>query len=101
MSTNKNTPQYSKEFKIKTVKLMVEEGQSLSETSRQLGVSVQTLCKWKRKRRSDGQQAFPGSGNSATEKDEELKRIKAENRKLRFERDILKEAVSYIAPDRK
>lgn len=98
MSTNNR--QYSKEFKIKTVKLMVEEGQSLSETSRQLGVSEQTLSNWKRKWRSDGEQAFPGSGNSATEKDEELKRIKAENRKLRRERDILKEAVTYIAPDR-
>ena len=95
-----NNPQYSKEFKINTVKLMVEEGQSLSETSRQLGVSEQTLCNWKRKWRSDGKQAFHGSGNSATEKDEELKRIKAENRKLRRERDILKEAVTYIAPDR-
>ena len=96
-----NNRLYSKEFKINTVKLMVEEGQSLRETARQLGVSEQTLCAWKRKWRSDGQQAFPGSGNSATEEDEELRRIKDENRKLRRERDILKEAVAYIAPDRK
>lgn len=91
--------QYSKEFKKNAVELVLEEEQSVRQTAKELGVSENTLHRWKREWNKNGEDAFPGKGTPTTSKDEELKRLKRENRRLRREREILKKAVSYISPD--
>ena len=43
---------YSKEFKLDALNLL-QEGKSISEISRNLGISVNTLCTWRRRYKLD------------------------------------------------
>ena len=69
------------------------------EVAKELEIRPDILRKWKKKFESDGQSAFPGSGRLKPE-DEELRRLRRENERLRMERDILKKAVA-ICSDRR
>ena len=82
---------YTREFKLAAVKLITEQGRSVAEAARSLGVSEKQLRHWKSVLREQGQQAFPGNGNLPPA-DEELRRLKEENQRLRMERDVLKKA---------
>jgi transposase len=87
---------YTAEFKIEAVKLITEQGYSLREAARNLGVSEKQLRKWKRSLEVQGDQAFPGKGNLPPAQ-EEIRRLQEENRRLRMERDILKKATAFFA----
>ena len=58
------------------------------------------LRKWIRKFEGDGDKAFPGSGRLKPE-DEENRRLRRENERLRMERDILKKAVAICSGRRR
>lgn len=94
MSEQRKT--YTAEFKIAAVKLVTEQGYSLREAARSLGVSEKQLRKWKRDLQEHGSQAFPGKGNLPPEQ-EEIRRLKEEVQRLRMERDILKKATAFFA----
>jgi len=47
---------------------------------------------------AEGAEAFPGKGCLKPE-DEELRRLREENRRLRMERDILKKATAFFAKE--
>ena len=87
---------YTAEFKVAAVKLVTEQGYSLREAARSLGVSEKQHRKWKRSLEDQGQQAFPGKGNLPPVQ-EEIRRLKEENQRLRMERDILKKATAFFA----
>ena len=89
---------FSQEFKMNAVSMVVDQGRDLIDTAHDLDIRPDMLRKWKRKFESDGQQAFPGSGHLKPE-EEELRRLRRENERLRMERDILKKAVA-ICSDR-
>ncbi len=86
---------YDKEFKISAVKMILEEGISTAEVSRDLGVNKNSLYKWKREYLSDQQQAFPGKGRMKPE-DEEISKLRKQVKRLEMERDILKKAIGYF-----
>lgn len=90
---------FSREFKIEAVRLVTEQGQSVAEAARSLGIGENQLRSWKQallKESEDGQPAFPGHGNRPALEDE-IHRLKAENRRLLMERDILKKATALFA----
>ena len=89
---------YSREFKIQAVKMVAEQGLSVSEVAEDLGVHVNVLRKWKSLFTEDAEQAFPGNGKLSAEQ-EELRRLRQENRQLRMERDILKKATAFFAKE--
>ena len=89
---------YTREFKVEAVKLVTEKGQSVAEVARSLGISESLLRSWKEKLEKDPEQAFPGQGNR-TPADEELHRLRAANRRLHAERDILKKALAFFAKE--
>ena len=89
---------YSREFKIEAVKMVTEQGLSVSEVSRDLGVHANVLRKWKNQFAEEAEQAFPGNGRLSAEQ-EELRRLREENRQLRMERDILKKATAFFAKE--
>ncbi len=80
---------FAKEFKLESVRLIVEEGRRISELSRELGVSENLLRNWKRKSEEGKIDPFPGKGRLSPE-DDELRRLRRDNERLRIERDILK-----------
>ena len=87
---------YTPEFKTEAVKLVTEQGYSLAEAARSLGLRDNLLRNWKQALEAQGPQAFPGPGKlSAVE--EELRRLRADNQRLRAERDILKKATAFFA----
>jgi transposase len=66
--------------------------------ARELGVSVNTLSRWKREYEGDPQESFPGQGRQKLE-DAELTRLRRENARLKRELEILKKAAAYFAKE--
>jgi transposase len=89
---------FTREFKIEAVKLVTEQGRSFAEAARNLGIADNLLRKWKKTFDAGGNQAFPGKGNLPT-LEEELRRLRAENKRLQMERDILKKATAFFAKE--
>jgi transposase len=77
---------------------VTEKGYSVAEAARSLDIGETLLRSWKQAFESQGDQAFPGKGNLPAI-EEELRRLKAENRRLQMERDILKKATAFFAKE--
>ena len=89
---------FSREFKIEAVKLVTQQGYSVSQAAESLGISANSLRKWREKFAEQGQEAFPGKGK-LTAADEEMRKLREECRHLRMERDILKKATAFFAKE--
>jgi transposase len=96
MSEPKKRKNYDKEFKISAVKLVLDSGRSVEKIASELGISSNTLFKWKKQYLEDSQDAFPGKGNLKPY-EAELKKRDKEIARLKMERDILKKAIAYFA----
>ncbi len=83
---------YTDEFKIEAVKQVTDRGYSVKEVADRLGVTAHSLYGWKAK-------FLKPSVVHRTELDQsaEVRRLKAEVRRLTEERDILKKAAAYFA----
>jgi len=99
MSQRKRTT-YTQEFKREAVDLIVEQGYSIAEASRNLGINYNMLSRWKIERTKHGEAAFPSKGHMSQEQ-AELAQLKADNKRLRMERDILKKATAFFAKEMK
>lgn len=88
--------QYPPEFKLQALAMMTDQHLSVAEVARRLGVSESRLHEWKKAVRDKGADAFPGSGHQ-TPLEEENRRLRAENKRLEMERDILKKATAFFA----
>ena len=87
---------FSREFKINTVKMITEQNKSVSEVSRELDISANTLYLWKKKYQEDKKEVFPGNGNLKS-KDEYIRKLELENKHLKQEREILKKTTQFFA----
>ena len=58
---------FTREFKVEAVKLLTEQGYSVAEAARSLGISENLLRSWKTSFQGQGDQAFPGKGRLPTE----------------------------------
>lgn len=91
---------FNKEYKLEVIKLITEQGKSVTSVARDLGIHENTLHNWLKAYRNDQDQAFPGKGKLKPE-DEEIKRILRENADLKEENAILKKAMAIFANPRK
>jgi transposase len=87
---------YTAEFKLQAVKLITDQKLSVAEVARRLDVGENLLRTWRAAFEERGDAAFPGHG-SPTPADDELRRLRAENARLKAERDLLKKAAAYFA----
>ena len=87
---------FDKDFKINTVKLITGKEKKISELSRELGISENTLHNWKMQYLKDTEKSFPGKGHQ-TPMEEELTRLRRANKVLEEERDILKKALGIFS----
>jgi transposase len=83
---------YTPEFKKEALALVTDQGYSVAEAARALGVNPNLLYKWKSQQEAE----LSGAALSADER-EELKALRAENKRLRLEKDILKKASAFFA----
>ena len=89
---------YDREFKLEAVRMASEPGVTAREVESRLGIGQGVLSRWKRQFRENDDKGFPGKGHLKPEEDEELRRLKRENERLRRERDILKNGLRYTHP---
>jgi len=80
---------YTQELKQDAVRVVLEQGYNQSEAARKLGVDRGMLSRWVQEAQEDENEAFRGNGKRTAEQ-EELRRLRDENRGLRMEREILK-----------
>ena len=87
---------FTPEFKAQAVQLVTEQGKSIAEVARDLDLSESLLRSWKTALAASGAPAFPGRGNPPA-LEEDLRRLRAENKRLTMERDVLKKATAFFA----
>ncbi len=96
MKAKQSKAQYTLEFKQEAIRL-VKSGQPLKQVATTLDMPHQTLDNWMR---ADNLGKLSGTGERVvTPEQMELARLRAENTRLKMERDILKKAAAYFAKD--
>ena len=85
---------YSRDFKEEAVQQVTERGYSVRDVAARIGVSMHSLYKWVRAARPTS-----GEASELAQSKLENQKLKAENRRLQEERDILKKAAAYFAKD--
>jgi transposase len=89
-------PQYPPEFRAEAIRLVREGGRTPQQLAKDLGCTSETIRNWlKQAERDEGHRS---DGLTTPERDE-LRRLRAENRVLRMERDLLKKAAAFFAKD--
>ena len=92
----RNRRTFTDEYKLQAVQLVTDKGFSYAEAARQLGLRDTQIRTWKKQFDAEGAKAFPGNGNrSAIE--EEIHRLRAENKLMLLERDLIKKAAAFFA----
>lgn len=89
-----SSKRYTEEFKIEAVKQITERGYSVQDVARRLGTTTHSLYAWRQK--------YGHGSQYAAQKDDqqsELKRLRAELKRVTEERDILKKATAYFAKE--
>ena len=96
---SKKHQSYTTEFKAEAIKLIETNNGNVSETARQLGISMQTLSNWLNKAKS-------GRLTGTAQYNAELSQIIEENKKLKqqlkiaeMEKEFLKKAAAYFAKE--
>ena len=85
---------YPEEFKIEAVKQVADRGYTVAEVADRLGVTTKSLHNWIQKYGDLGSQH-----QTINSQQDELRRLKAELRRVTEERNILKEAAAYFASE--
>ena len=84
---------FTREFKESAAKLVSEQGYTVAEAAKSLGVDPNSIRYWVKK--------FPGNGSGAVAGEgalrAELRRLREENKRLLMEREILKKATAFFA----
>ncbi|MGH1432705.1 MAG: IS3 family transposase [Neptuniibacter sp.] len=91
MGQKRSYKQYPKEFKEEAVALVVDQGYSVPEAAKSLGIATNMLYRWKQQFEEQQQ-----GQTLAEDEREELKRLRKENKELRMEKEILKKASGLL-----
>lgn len=87
---------YTREFKVSAVKLVNEQGYSIPDAAKSLGVDPNCVRHWVNKLGTAASGLAPsGEGAMAAE----LRRLRSENARLLMEREILKKAAQFFAKE--
>ncbi len=100
MTTKQVRAQYTQEFKLEAVR-QVRAGQAIGVVGKVLGIPKASLGNWVRLQ-AKGELGSTGGDDKASKvspEQMEIARLRAENARLRMERDIAKKAAAYFAQD--
>ncbi len=87
-----SSKRYTDEFKIEAIRQVIDRGFKVAEVAERLGVTTHSLYAWLPKFGKPGVVQRAEVDQSA-----EVRRLKAELRRVTEERDILKKAATYFA----
>lgn len=85
---------FDDDFKAQAVRLVLDEGKSVTAVARDLDLARTALHNWVEQARAD---RSGGKTGLTTVEREELTRLRRENRILQEEREILKKATAFFA----
>jgi len=90
---------YQPQFKQTAIELAISSSKPMSETAKELGVHPKTLMNWvyNYKKSNNIMPATNNTNNIDSALNDELKRLRKENARLKMECDILKKATAYFA----
>jgi len=83
-------------YKLQVCQAVESGAATVAELSRETGISENTLYGWMKRYRENREKPFVGSGHILPE-NEEMVRLRRENKDLREEVEILKKAAAYFA----
>jgi len=94
---------HTREFKESAIQLVLNGNEEIKTIAQYLGMNVKTLYNWVYNYKRDNNLPTYNRTSSKTytkeSTEEELRRLRKENRLLRQERDILKKATVYFAKE--
>ena len=96
MSERKTRRRYDRGFKEGAARMVIENGQTIAGTARDLGITENMLTRWKKEYLEDQANAFPGQGRMKPE-EAEIHHLKRRVADLEQEREILKKALAIFS----
>lgn len=87
---------YTKEFRLRAARLVIEQGYTQREVADRLGTSSWSVREWIKKYRESGELGHVGERQPGAE---DLRALRAENEQLKLENEILKKAAAYFAKE--
>jgi transposase len=87
---------FTQEYKDQAVSLVLDSGRTIAEVAKSIGVHEMTLGKWVKKARDAGR--VPDTELDVDER-AELEKLRAENARLKMERDFAKKVATWFAKD--
>jgi transposase len=91
---------YDPAYKLQICQTVESGTATVPELSRETGINENTLYGWMKRYRENREKPFVGSGHVLPE-NEEMVRLRRENKDLREEVEILKKAAAYFAKHQK
>ena len=88
---------YSDEFRLDAIRLVKDQGYSRAEAARNLGIDSGMLGRWIVAQ--ELRDSVPGQREPSIPLQDEVKRLREENRKLKMEREILVKATAFFAKE--
>ena len=92
-----SSKRYTDEYKAEAVKQVLERGHQVIEVAARLGINKHSLYEWVKQAKSRAEGVAPATGASETIDSKEVRRLRAELKRVTEERDILKKAAAYFA----
>ena len=87
---------YTLEFKESAVRLVRQQGYTIPQAAKSLGVDAASIRGW---RKQFGDEVGPPAAGSDAALRTENQRLRKENAQLRIEREILKKAATFFAKE--
>lgn len=95
--SKKKRRKFEPEFKAEAVRLVLEEGRTVNDVAKSLGIYGSSLGDWVKQAKID--RGNGPAGAPTTAELEEIRRLRKEVRELRMEREILKKAATFFAKE--
>jgi|SRR6187551_2682643 transposase len=93
MDNRRKRRTFSETFKAEAVRLVRDEGKTVSAAARALDLTESALRQWVR----DAEREARRTGTLSSGERKELEQLRRDNRTLRMERDLLKKAAAFFA----
>ena len=87
---------FDDDFKAQAVRLVLDEGKSIGAVARDLDLTETALREWVQRARANRTR---GRAGLTTAERDELTQLRKDNRQLRLEREILKNAAAFFAKE--
>ena len=97
MEEKRSRRQFTREFKVEAVELLLHGDKTGVEVARNLGIRVELLYRWKSEYLNNTEHSFPGAGHLADPEDERIRQLERELAGVKEERDILKKALAIFS----